>query len=175
MQEHGVSYYCKIDVEGNDVLALESLKEKRITPRFISIESEKISWDKLLYEFMILGELGYSWYKIVDQQLIQLQKCPYPAREGQYCDHVFEEGSSGLFGDELPGRWLESSEAIERYKSIFHGYALNGDYGLLAPEGVLNFIGRVYSKVRHFKTPRNYINPVHILPPAGWYDTHAGL
>ena len=104
-----------------------------------------------------------------------MQRCPVPAREGEYCDYVFHEGSSGLFGDELPGRWLELPEALEAYKNIFRGYALNGDYGLFPQKGVLNLMGRALSRFHRLTGVRNNIEPDGILPPAGWYDTHAAL
>jgi FkbM family methyltransferase len=42
MHEYGVPRYCKIDIEGNDLIALKSLKKLDCSPPdFISIESEK--------------------------------------------------------------------------------------------------------------------------------------
>lgn len=175
VKEYGVPYYCKIDIEGNDFLALESLRDDNIVPRFVSIESEKLSWQRLVNEFVILRDLGYSRFKIIDQQMIQWQQCPSPAREGVHCDHVFEEGCSGLFGEELPGRWLELVEAIEAYKSIFRGYALNGDSGLMAPKGALDLFCRAYARMFLRRRHRNYQSPAYTLPAAGWYDTHATL
>ncbi|HEY1782106.1 MAG TPA: FkbM family methyltransferase [Roseiarcus sp.] len=146
--QYGVPRYCKIDIEGNDVDALRSLVGYKDLPLYISIESEKSNWKSLIVEFLTLRELGYSRYKIVDQSLVNLHETPRPAREGNYCDHSFQDGSSGLFGDELPGAWLALPEAIEAYRNIFLGYALNGDTGMFKGQSS-NF------------------------PPAAWYDTHA--
>src|SRR5271169_4349229 len=88
---------------------------------------------------MFLSGLGYCRFKIIDQSLVYLQRCPHPPLEGRYCNHAFELGSSGLFGDELPGRWLDMFEALEIYKGIFRGYALNGDNGS-SPEELMFFI-----------------------------------
>jgi FkbM family methyltransferase len=178
MKVYGVPRYCKIDIEGNDLDAVKSLKENTLTPKFVSIESDKSSWEKLLEEFQVLSELGYKKYKIVDQTTLESQRCPNPSQEGKYLDHRFQFGSSGLFGDELPGRWLDMSEAIEAYKNIFRGYALNGDNGLFRGAGrrsVFDLLGRIDVGISRLRGLRNLVNPARILPPPGWYDTHAAL
>jgi hypothetical protein len=105
-----------------------------------------------LHEFELFKKLGYTRFKIADQDHIADQKPPYPSLEGQYVDHQFERGSSGLFGNELPGEWLTARQAIWRYRVIFLGYYLFGDFGILKGLLRLPFFGR--------------------LCPA-WYDTHA--
>jgi FkbM family methyltransferase len=119
LREHGVPYYLKIDIEGADLICLEGLKQNAEKPRFVSIESEKRTWRALLYEFKLLQTLGYSKFKIVDQAQISRQRPPAPPAEGRYVDHRFELGSSGLFGEELPGQWLTMRQAIWRYRLIF--------------------------------------------------------
>jgi FkbM family methyltransferase len=114
MKEYGVPRYCKIDIEGNDLDALKSLINSLETPLFISIESEKRDWKKLMEEFLTFRDLGYSRYKIVDQTLVNLQICLRPSCEGEYIDHTFQVGSSGLFGDELPGNWVALTEVAGR-------------------------------------------------------------
>lgn len=128
-------------------------------------------------EFLTFRKLGYSRYKIVDQTLVNLQTCPRPAREGSDCGHVFQNGSSGLFGDELPGAWLTLPEAVEAYRNIFRGYALNGDNGMFnGRKSLFRVLGRIQAKTaRVAKGYTSYVNPAEILPPAAWYDTHAAL
>jgi FkbM family methyltransferase len=178
IKEYGVPRYCKIDIEGNDLDALKSLIGSIETPEFISIESEKRDWNKLMDEFFTFRELGYSRYKIIDQTLIRLHVCPDPPQEGTYCDHVFAYGSSGLFGNDLPGAWLSLPEAIEAYRQIFRGYALNGDNGMFKRgEGIISIfhtLGRIQAKISRIRKFAGYVNPADILPPVGWYDTHAG-
>jgi FkbM family methyltransferase len=177
IKEYGVPWYCKIDIEGNDLDALQSLIGASETPPFVSIESEKRDWIRLMEEFLTFRELGYSRYKIVDQTLVNLHTCPRPAREGDYCDHIFELGSSGLFGDELPGSWLALPEAVEAYRQIFRGYALNGNNGMFSQGrgifSIFNTLGRIQGKVAQLRRFSAYVNPAAILPPASWYDTHA--
>jgi FkbM family methyltransferase len=154
IKEYGVPYYLKIDIEGSDVVALNSLRSLEEKPKFVSIESEKVSWEKLLKEFDIFLSCGYKKFKVVNQAFINYQQCPNPAREGVYVDHDFALDSSGLFGHELPGQWMDASQALEYYKSIFYQYVLNGDFGLLK---------------------RGNLPPdlKDALPESGWYDTHA--
>jgi FkbM family methyltransferase len=177
IKEYGVPRYCKIDIEGNDLDALMSLIGSPEVPRFISIESEKRDWNRLMEELLTYRELGYSRYKIVDQTLVKFQTCPLPSREGNYCDHIFQYESSGLFGDELPGPWISLPEAVEAYRQIFRGYALNGDNGMFREGGgifsIFYVLGKIQRKVARLRKFVGYVNPADILPPVAWYDTHA--
>lgn len=174
INEYGVPWYCKIDIEGNDLDALKSLIGSPDAPCYISIEAEKRNWGLLMEELLTFHRLGYSRYKIIDQTLVKLQVAPRPAREGNECEHIFEDGSSGLFGDELPGAWLALPEAVEAYRQIFRGYALNGDNGMFrGRSSIFRAIGQIQAKVAQLKGFSGYVNPANILPPAAWYDTHA--
>ena len=175
MQEYGVPRYCKIDIEGNDLDALVSLESLSEPPRFISIESDKTSWEKLFREFQTFEKLGYNRYKIIDQSLVSLQKSPTPPLEGGPYIGSFESGSSGLFGNELPGPWLDVFQTLEAYKNIFRGYAINGDSGLFTGDrkSIFHMLSILQERVFRFKGFGNYTTPERILPPAGWYDTHA--
>ena len=177
IEEYGVPRYCKIDIEGNDLDALKSLIGSDEVPPHISIESDKRDWNRLMDEFITFRELGYSRYKIVDQTLVRFQTSPSPAREGNDCDHIFNADSSGLFGEELPGAWLDFPEAIEAYRSIFRGYALNGENGMFYHKAgifsIFHKLGRIQARIAHLKKLSGYVNPAEILPPVAWYDTHA--
>jgi FkbM family methyltransferase len=176
MNEYGVPHYCKIDIEGNDFAALESLANVEEPPSFVSIESEKLNWNDLVEELKTFRQLGYKRYKIIDQTLVPLQKCPAPPREGAYVDFQFEGGSSGLFGDELPGDWMDFFDAIEAYKGIFRGYALHGDNGLFRGTTTpFHLLGKIQQMLAGVRGQKGYKNPADIFPPAGWYDTHARL
>jgi FkbM family methyltransferase len=157
--------YVKIDIEGADMMALKSLSNVKEKPRFVSLESEKIVWAKLLEEFDVLNQLGYTKFKIIDQSTIQNQRCPQPSREGDYIDYTFEYGSTGLFGDELPGEWLSTSEAIKRYKKIFVRYKYFGDYGI--------FNNKFFMKNRYLNKLMSIFRLKY--PHVGWYDTHASF
>lgn len=146
----GVPLYCKIDIEGNDFLALRSLADAASMPQYISIESEKLHWTRLLNELLTMKHLGYRKFKAVNQNLIGLHNGEMLDRHGDAIRYKFLPGSSGPFGEETSGRWMDIFECIEVYKGIFRGYFLNGDFGVVKNQ-----------------------NPQ--LPAADWYDTHASL
>ncbi len=157
LKKHGVPYYLKIDIEGADMLCVYALEHAASRPQYLSIESNKTSWRELVAEFDILEKLGYTRFKVVDQASIQAQKEPKPAREGRFADHQFPEGSTGLFGAELPGPWLSKKQALRQYALIFFQYRFFGD----------NTWGGKAARILPWRIHR-------FLIPA-WYDTHAAL
>jgi FkbM family methyltransferase len=152
--EFGTPYYMKIDVEGSDLLVVEGLAHVTDRPKYLSIESEKDSFRGLRREFLILNSLGYDEFNVVNQPNVVRQRPPNPPKEGRYASHQFQFGSSGLFGEELPGPWLTADEAIEVYRPIFLRYALCGDDPFLRSRLVRALLRRIGFA-------------------ADWYDTHA--
>ncbi len=174
IREHGAAHYVKIDIEGADLQALRSLDGLTEKPRYVSVEAEKTSWDALLTEFETFRDLGYKRYKLVNQQLVRFQDPPEPALEGLHVEYRFAGGSSGLFGAELPGAWLDATEAIERYQRIFEGYFLNGDSGIFRRRAVLLYaLVRLQQRLAHWRGFRGFADPIATLPHHYWYDTHA--
>ena len=155
LAQYGMPYYLKIDIEGSDLLCVSCLKDFESRPKYVSLESTKTSWKALRDEFALLEDLGYSRFKVIRQDGVEAQSSPTPAKEGRYVEHQFEEGSSGLFGEELPGAWLSKGEALRLYRKIFLRYRLYGD------DGVLNYSALGRRILRYWR------------PGAGWYDTHA--
>lgn len=158
LREHGVPYYLKVDIEGADLLCVEALREVHPKPKYVSFESTLTSWSDLLQEFSLLRELGYRWFKVVNQLDVPSQRPPAKAAEGIYTDHVFPYDSSGLFGDEVPGEWLSEKQAIRRYRRIF------AEYWLFGNEGILSTLDWKRPLIRRFES---------LLPPRKWHDTHA--
>lgn len=69
-EKYGVPYYLKIDIEGNDVVAVRQLNG--IRPQFISCESEcvgdrPISEEEKYQVLNALAEAGYTKFKFVNQ------------------------------------------------------------------------------------------------------------
>lgn len=157
LRQYGIPYYLKVDIEGADILCLEALKSFESKPKHVSIESTKTSWKRLREEFALLKALGYSRFKVVRQDTVTAQLCPFPAREGRYVDHNFEDGASGLFGEEAPGEWVDEDEAVRIYRSIFFRYKLFGDDGI----------------VHRFTLAERLLRRIGFVPTVGWYDTHA--
>jgi FkbM family methyltransferase len=157
LQEFGIPYYLKVDIEGADLLCVKALQQFDSKPKFISIESDKTSWNNLLKEFKILKELGYQKFKVINQRKISQQVCPFPEKEGKYLEHQFEFGSSGLFGEETPGKWLSETQAINLYKRIFLYYQ------------IFRMNGFIYK----VNLGKKLLEKFQVIEP--WYDTHASL
>ena len=157
LDTYGTPYYIKIDIEGADLLCLEALRF-RDKPRHVSLESTKESWAGLEAEFDLLEELGYDRYKVVPQHEICKQLAPRPAQEGEYIPYRPVPGSSGFFGDEAPGRWLNRGAALDAYRSAFLTYALYGD------DGIVHRYPDIKGELDRFMTPPE---------SSVWFDTHA--
>ena len=149
LEKHGIPYYLKIDIEGSDLLCLKALRPFAAKPKFVSLESNKVSFRGLLDEFELMRLLGYDRFKIINQQRVPLQTAPIP--------FDFQPGSSGLFGADLPGQWHSAVNAIARYIPIFARYKFFGD----------NTSGARLVRRAAPIVP----TALRLLPP--WYDTHA--
>jgi FkbM family methyltransferase len=167
MAKHGMPYYMKIDVEGCDVICLRALENFSAKPTYLSFESDKVSMNGIRAELELLLRLGYRDFIAVEQSSISeraaLQR---PSLEGNYVEHTFVHGCSGLFGKELPGRWLAADQLIRNYRAIHLGYDLLGDDGLMSGWRFLGAgaLRRIMKHAIQYFTK----NPV-----PGWYDTHA--
>jgi FkbM family methyltransferase len=153
-EDRGVPYYMKVDIEGSDLLCLEALRSAPTRPRYLSIESNKLSLTGVRQELDLMAELGYGGFKVIAQHRVADQHPPVPSREGRSVDHVFNEGASGLFGEEAPGRWVDASSALRLYRPIFMRYRLVGDDPMIKSWRVRTALQRLGFA-------------------AGWYDTHA--
>lgn len=126
VRRHGVPDYCKIDIEGHDVLCLRQL-EPGIAPPYISVEMD--------HEGDLIGEmlrLDYQGFKVISQRTLSpaspwLASVVYPLpdrvkrlvrradqklrgrrRDGAW---TFPTGSSGAFAEKTPGAWLPADPA----------------------------------------------------------------
>jgi FkbM family methyltransferase len=165
--EFGIPRYMKIDIEGADVACLDALASFAVRPDFVSIESEKASFTRLTGELDILSRLGYEDFQVVQQGRVHRQRPPFPAAEGEYHPWSFSYGSSGLFGNELPGEWVGLDAAIRRYRRIFLCYRLIGDDSVL---------GRHRAGRRLLKRLSAFLERLGLpvaQPLPGWCDTHA--
>lgn len=157
--KYGIPHYMKIDIEGMDTVVLKALMDFDVKPDYVSIESNKLSYDKLLEELDLLRQLGYKGFKAIQQLDVPKQKEPNPSREGRYVGYVFFD-HSGLFGQDLPGNWKSLQQITNAYRFIFIQYKLFGDHGVL--KGTL--VGKVLRKALSILIRK---------PVPGWYDTHA--
>jgi FkbM family methyltransferase len=152
--QFGVPYYLKVDLEGMDLTIVENMAVSSERPRYVSIESNKVRFPELRHEFEVLESLGYKSFKLVAQHRIVSQRPPKPALEGPYVAHSFKPGSSGLFGEEVPGKWLDAPTAIAAYRPVFLRYVLTDP-----------LVRSRYSRAVLMRMGFG----------AAWYDTHAKL
>jgi FkbM family methyltransferase len=152
LREVGIPHYLKIDIEGADMLCVDALQAFDERPDYLSIESSVTSaarpFDAAREEMAALVGLGYQAFKYVDQSGL--------AEAG------FAIGGSGPFGEETPGRWLTTGEALRRARRLHMHHQLGGFGGRWATR----LPGRIYHAGRHRLLRR---------PPVGWYDLHARL
>ncbi len=160
----GIPFYLKIDVEGVDRFVLDSLGQFDERPQYISIESEKVEFLRLEAELNRLRSLGYSKFKIAQQQSIPGTTIRTTTTDGRVIQHTFEDHASGPFGEDIPQPWLTMEQALQEYRSIFIRYRYFGDDSLYTrvPKRAQGLMSRAYRALT------GYIGP---LP--GWYDTHA--
>ncbi len=102
--QFGVPYYLKIDVEGADRTVLEQLRGSEVLPLFVSVEDCRLGFDYM----RIMAACGYNAFKLLDQSTVPQLKDPETG-------HVFAAGSTGPFGDDLPGQWLTHDGMVEHY------------------------------------------------------------
>lgn len=157
IQQEGVPYYMKVDIEGMDSVALNSLSNVKVKPKYISAEADFNSWKRLHKHIKILKDLGYQRFNIVNQGVIQHQICPMPSQEGEYVEHQFRNGSSGLFGKELPGKWYGYISTLVLYYLLW-----------------LNFIVLTSDRII-IRMIRKGLKSMKLLKKKSWYDTHASF
>lgn len=94
-QEYGIPFYCKIDIEGNDIVALQTMENVSEMPLYISVETECVGEDEdigghELDTLDALYQLGYRKFKLVDQRTLSVlgTDCFYKDIPGR---HWFEQ------------------------------------------------------------------------------------
>lgn len=167
LRQHGVPYYLKVDIEGDDLACISVLERFRERPDYVSIESDKTSFTRIQAEIALLASLGYSGFLAVEQSAIGGRAAPAaPPHEGTYVAWTFPPGASGPFGRELGSRWLSRSAVLRRYWFIRVGYSLLGDTGVMVP-----WTFRGARRLRDWAS--RAIGAVTGAAVPGWFDTHA--
>ncbi|MES2659731.1 MAG: FkbM family methyltransferase [Verrucomicrobiota bacterium] len=144
LSEHGVPYFLKVDIEGNDALCLGGLDPADL-PAYVSVEAVELDWLKKLHE------LGYGGFKCISQHnflpiqlegsahqrryemFLNLSRSDNPMiaalrkigggrlinRAVQFTRHErgwwFPWGASGTFAEKTRGRWQSYDELCETY------------------------------------------------------------
>ncbi|MEM7792296.1 MAG: FkbM family methyltransferase [Verrucomicrobiota bacterium] len=111
----GRIHYVKIDIESMDHVALEQTMELSMLPRYVSVENGN---ERMLD---LLSAQGYQSFHFSNQKHVPDQRVPADTRQGTFVDHRFKPGTSGLFGDDLRGKWLTIEEAYMVNEAIVRG------------------------------------------------------
>lgn len=160
----GIPYYLKIDIEGADRLVLEALAEHDARPEYISMEAEVGDLARFEDDLAMLGRLGYTRYKLVQQADIPGTTTETLTRSNEKLVHVFEAHASGPFGSDLRGPWYNETKIRDEFERC-RRLALR--FGERAP---IRRLPKVFAKtlkgLYRFATG-------HKGPLPGWYDLHA--
>jgi FkbM family methyltransferase len=150
-EQHGLPYYLKIDIEGNDRLVLMGLTPE-LRPKFVSAESEcqgdrpELTDEEAIENLDLMKKAGYTKFKMIRQSDFtaertsgagtfvkrlaismthgRLKKLPMLATVGgPFSDRAlvdrigydFKSGSSGPWGEQLPGEWMDYDTARRVY------------------------------------------------------------
>jgi FkbM family methyltransferase len=160
IENYGIPYYLKIDIEGADILSLNKLGDFEPKPDYVSIESSKMSLDAIDTELDILRGLGYDSFKAVQQATVPGSAAPRPGLEGSDIDYTFPRDASGLFARELAGKWLNRSQVKRRYRWIFVGYRIFGNDTFVRKNRFTRKLWQLLQRLLRRPIP-------------GWFDTHA--
>ncbi|MFG1419022.1 FkbM family methyltransferase [Xanthobacter sp. V0B-10] len=110
IDNYGVPYYIKCDIEGGDAIFAEQLLKVVEIPRFVSLEATRAD------DIALLRAAGYDRFQLVNQYLNPFTRVVNPPKEGGFADLTFTHEMSGLFGLELPSsHWCDFSQAIEMF------------------------------------------------------------
>jgi FkbM family methyltransferase len=130
LNAHGIPDYLKIDIEGADMLCIDALRRFPDRPQYISIESCVSSPGKgvldALSEISKLTALGYRKFKFIEQSAIPGTSIAFIAPGGELRTYAFPEHSSGPFGEDIPGEWVNSSTARSQAVRLTANAALLG-------------------------------------------------
>jgi FkbM family methyltransferase len=166
LERHGMPHYMKVDIEGCDMACVHALRHFQERPDYVSLEAEKTGYQNIADQIAALVELGYDRFQAVEQsEICRRQSPPFPSREGKFTPHELEEGSSGLFGSELPRKWKTESQILRQYRRIALGYRLSEEGRMTQWKFPM---GRLLRSIS-----RECLKLMTGGPVPGWHDTHA--
>ena len=119
-REFGIPFFLKIDIEGADGLVLEALRGFQLRPQYISIEANTVNIPALMQDLERLSQLGYRRYQLVAQQNIKGMRIETRTLQGELLAHEFEEGASGVFGEDLNGVWTDLDTVAAAFSAPLH-------------------------------------------------------
>lgn len=143
LDEYSVPYYMKVDIEGADRLCIDALRPPAL-PAFVSIEMDHAAGNA---DIARLATLGYQRFQCIRQNdlasvtptnlssqlrlrrlragggvmalgvrvIRRVLRSTHPARDGAW---RFPPGSSGPFGRDLKGQWLDVQQILAVWQAL---------------------------------------------------------
>jgi FkbM family methyltransferase len=151
LEEHGMPWYCKIDIEGSDRGCLQDLDAER-RPEFVSVEFGDGD------ELELMSALGYDRFKVIDQSRLA------PVTSTQ----LAILGSLPAFASRRLDRVLRHTRATRADGDWRFAYGASGplhdrtDGAWLTPEQVRGLIARISAAYRSGR-----------IGLTTWFDLHA--
>lgn len=105
--------FIKIDIEGADLLALESLDASGLAPQGISCEAHNL---KILCKLILMG---YERFRLINGKLARktYRRHKIMTLDGYRVRFGFSRNSSGPFGADLPGDWYSAEQILHLWSA----------------------------------------------------------
>lgn len=130
LQQYGVPYYMKVDIEGFDHLCLSGIADDGEKPQYVSCEACNPDWLDIIYA------KGYRKFKLISQgngflpidlkkeerplyPSYQIVKNGFKLRFQKFIPFKHPCGSSGPFGENTKGGWLSYEETKKLYEGFY--------------------------------------------------------
>jgi FkbM family methyltransferase len=172
IEQFGVPYYMKVDIEGMDEACFTPLARCQLKPRYVSLETSATSPNASIFrtwrELKMLHDLGYRRFKLVDQSRLGELNGTLLDAEGPPLRYEHELHASGPFGEETGGTWrrYETTIALGVLLTTYHQFF--GFGGRLARTRLLSVLRRKAGNTIRTVSPE-FRRKNH------WYDIHAAL
>jgi FkbM family methyltransferase len=118
IEECGPAHFVKIDVEHFDHLVLHDLYDKQILPPYISAEAHEID------VYCALVFMGYRAFKLVEGNTVAVKygELPIERLDGARTTYRFAPLSSGPFGEDIPGAWMDKNALLAALLNVGLGW-----------------------------------------------------
>jgi FkbM family methyltransferase len=149
LERHGEPHYIKLDIEGYDEVILKELLRRDVRPAFLSAEFSSIR------VFALLAGLGdYTAFKLVEGKTVAERYRSHSIVVGGSNEtYSFPPHSSGPFGEDLDGEWLNADDLFPLLASKGSGWRDIHATSLIQPDPA----ARAQGRRRNLRHPRGWL------------------
>lgn len=167
VEQHGVPYFLKIDIEGLDSSVVADIERLPAFPEFVSWETGKRSLPETLRLHLMLSRLGYDRFRIM-QQSYNHKKTYQPLGSSEWKN--FEPASSGPMPDKCRQPWHGFLYSVITHLCLSLIYRAIGPYSAWswAEKNLPRQVTDTLKSARLKLASRS-------IPFPGWFDAHAAL